>query len=168
VLGVQHQIGGVVIGVEGNLLSMFADNAGSTNCPNVALRCTGRMTDILSIGGRLGVPMGHWMPYASGGFASSSFSYRANTAAPLAVEDGRTRNDGWYAGIGFDMVVAPGWVTGLEYRLYDFGDVSTRTFTPGPAVPVATLSQSATADTIGIRLTYQWDIPGRYAAPPLK
>ncbi len=68
--------------------------------------------------------MGHWMPYVSGGFASSSFSYRANTAAPLAVEDGRTRNDGWYAGIGFDMVVAPGWVTGLEYRHYDFGDVS--------------------------------------------
>ena len=42
VLGVQHQIGGVVIGVEGNLLSMFADNAGSTQLPQrgVALHGT--------------------------------------------------------------------------------------------------------------------------------
>ncbi len=169
-LGVQHQIGAVVLGVEGNWLSMIVNNPGSTACPNAALTCTSRIDDILSVGGRLGWAMGHWMPYVSGGYASSSFSFRANTAAPLAVEDGRTRNDGWYIGGGFDMVVAPGWTTGLEYRHYDFGNASTTTFTAQPpqGVPLENLVQNATVDTIALRLTYKWDIPGRYAAPPMK
>ena len=176
-LGVQHQIGNVVLGVEGNWLSMIVNNPGSTACPNPLLVCTSRIDDILSVGGRLGWAMGHWMPYVSGGYASSSFSYRANDVAViapattlLAREDGRTRNDGWYIGVGFDMVVAPGWTTGLEYRHYDFGDQSTTTFTAQApqGVPIETLTQSATVDTIALRLTYKWDIPGRYAAPPLK
>lgn len=174
-LGVQHQIGNVVLGVEGNWLSMIVNNPGSTICPNVALSCTSRIDDILSVGGRLGWSMGHWMPYLSGGYASSSFSYRANSiATTLAVEDGRTRNDGWYIGGGFDMVVAPGWTTGIEYRHYDFGNASTTTFATGVAggpiqgTPIEGLTQSATVDTVALRLTYKWDIPGRYAAPPLK
>src|SRR5689334_20595022 len=40
-LGVQHQIGSVVLGVEGNWLSMIANSPGSTACPaNAALNCT--------------------------------------------------------------------------------------------------------------------------------
>jgi opacity protein-like surface antigen len=173
-LGVQHQIGNVVLGVEGNWLSMIANNPGSTACPNAALTCTSRIDDILSVGGRLGWAMGHWMPYVTGGYASSSFTFRANTAVPVAVEDGRTRNDGWYIGGGFDMVVAPGWTTGLEYRHYDFGNASSTTFATGAGgaalqgTPIETLTQNATVDTIALRLTYKWDIPGRYAAPPMK
>ena len=171
-LGVQHQIGNVVVGVEGNWLNMFVNNPGSTLCPNVTLHCTSRLDDILSIGGRLGWAMGHWMPYVSGGYASSSFTYRANTVALpiLATEDARTRNDGWYVGAGFDMVVAPGWTTGLEYRHYDFGSTSSPAFTAQPpqGVLIETLSQSSTVDTVSVRLTYKWDIPGRYAAPPMK
>ena len=182
-LGLQHQIGGVVLGIEGNWLSMIANKPGSTICPNTTLSCTSRIDDILSAGGRLGWSMGHWMPYISGGYASSSFSYRANTraaivgppaiAAATGVEDGRTRNDGWYIGGGFDMVVAPGWTTGIEYRHYDFGNASTTTFSTGVAgtpqgTPIEGLTQNATVDTIALRLTYKWDIPGRYATAPLK
>ena len=32
-LGVQHQMGNLVLGVEGNWLSMIANNPGSTACP---------------------------------------------------------------------------------------------------------------------------------------
>jgi opacity protein-like surface antigen len=183
-LGVQHQMGNVVLGVEGNWLSMIANKPGSTICPNPALSCTSRIDDILSVGGRLGWSMGHWMPYVSGGYASSSFSFRANTraaivgppaiAAATGVEDGRTRNDGWYIGGGFDMVVAPGWTTGIEYRHYDFGNASSTAFSTGVAgtpiqgTPIETLTQNATVDTIALRLTYKWDIPGRYATAPLK
>jgi len=169
VLGVQHQFGGVVVGVEGNLLSMFIDKPGATACPTAGFTCTNRIEDILSVGGRLGVPMGHWMPYVSGGYASSSIAFRGRTtAAPFtANEDGRSRNDGWYVGVGFDMVVAPGWTTGLEYRHYDFDDTRFTTFSPAGAL-VETLQQNATVDTVSIRLTYKWDIPGRYAAPPMK
>jgi opacity protein-like surface antigen len=167
-LGVQHQMGNVVLGLEGNWLNMFVNNPGATTCPSgVATRCTSRIDDILSVGGRLGWAMGHWMPYVSGGYASSSFTFRANNNVPVAVEDGRTRNDGWYVGAGFDMVVAPGWTTGLEYRHFDFGDTSSSTFSPA-GVALETLTQSATVDTVSVRLTYKWDIPGRYAAPPMK
>jgi opacity protein-like surface antigen len=169
-LGVQHQIGNVVLGVEGNWLSMIVNNSGSTACPTAVNTCTSRIDDILSVGGRLGWAMGHWMPYVSGGYASSSFTFRARNPAFTVVDDGRTRNDGWYVGGGFDMVVVPGWTTGLEYRHYDFGSASSTTFT-GEApqgIALQPLTQSATVDTIALRLTYKWDIPGRYAAPPLK
>jgi opacity protein-like surface antigen len=170
VLGVQHQIGNVVVGVEGNWMSMYVDKPGSTRCPNAANFCTSRVDDILSIGGRLGWTMGHWMPYLSGGYANSSFSFRARTPTSAAVDDGRTRNDGWYVGGGFDMVVAPGWTTGLEYRHYDFDNAgtTTRVAEAASAAPLQPLTQNATVDTLSLRLTYKWDIPGRYAAPPMK
>jgi opacity protein-like surface antigen len=176
-LGVQHQMGNLVLGVEGNWLSMIADKPGSTACPtNATLTCTSRVDDILSVGGKVGYSMGHWMPYISGGYASSSFQFKANTtAAAVTVEEGRTRNDGWYIGGGFDMVVAPGWTTGVEYRHYDFGSASATAYStgaPGSAgvqgTPLETLTQSATVDTIALRLTYKWDLPGRYAPAPLK
>jgi outer membrane immunogenic protein len=169
-IGIQHQFGAVVLGVEGNLDSTFRNNPGSTPCPAAGLTCTSRVNDILSVGGRIGWAAGHWMPYVTGGYASAGVPFRAAATAPfpfLATEDGYTRNHGWYIGGGFEWQVSPGWTAGLEYRHYDFGaDTSTTWTAQAPqGIPVERLRQDLTTDSITARVSWRF---GRPEPAPLK
>src|SRR5688572_28247916 len=78
--GVQHQVGLVVVGVEGGWTSTFRDDFGSTACivPGL-LTCKSRLNDLLTIGGRLGWAAGHWMPYVTGGYATARFEQELRT-----------------------------------------------------------------------------------------
>jgi opacity protein-like surface antigen len=165
-LGLQHQWGNIVLGVEGNLMSAFKNEFGATNCPlNAAQSCTNRLSDMFTVGGRAGWAMGHWMPYLSGGYANAAFDYRASTKATgVELEEAHTRNNGWYAGGGFEWTVSPGWTTGLEYRHYEFDDKQTRAFTPGVGVNGPT-TMGATTDTVMARVSWRF---GREAPAPLK
>jgi outer membrane immunogenic protein len=171
-IGVQHQFNNIVLGVEGNFDSMFKGEDGSTTCPNTALRCTGRVDDIWSVGGRLGWAAGHWMPYLTGGYANAGvhFNNQTTVAFPfLSTEEARTRNNGWYIGLGAEWIVSPGWTAGIEYRHYDFDSVGTRTFTTQPpqGIPVEGLRQDLTTDSISARVS--WKFSREAAAPaPLK
>ncbi|MGE3702263.1 MAG: outer membrane protein [Hyphomicrobiaceae bacterium] len=166
-MGVQHQFGLVVLGVEGNWLSTLRDDPGETTCPNPAATCTQRLNDILSVGGRLGWAAGHWMPYVTGGYASGRFAYKAyTTATGVTIDDAGTRHSGWYLGGGFEWQVSPGWTAGLEYRHYEFGDAGTTPSTPA-GVPILgdTYSADASVDTITARVSWRW---GRPEPRPLK
>ena len=168
-MGIQHQFGSIVLGVEGNWLSTVRDDPGSTICPGPTFTCTNRLNDILTIGARAGWAAGHWMPYVTGGYASARFAYKSfTTATGVFFDDASTRNPGWYLGAGFEWVISPGWTTGLEYRHYEFDDVTgPRFFTNGTGVnPVSPLTIGATTDTITARVSWRW---GReVAVVPLK
>jgi outer membrane immunogenic protein len=170
-IGYQYQFGLIVLGVEGNWDSMFRDKPGNTTCPNVALNCNVAVDDVLSIGGRVGLAQGHWMPYLTGGYANAALHYNTSLKTPfpfLSTEEARTRNGGWYIGGGFDWIVAPSWTVGLEYRHYEFDSTSVETWTTQPTQgqPIERLTQSATSDSIMSRVTWKW---GREpAAVPLK
>jgi outer membrane immunogenic protein len=166
-MGLQHQFGAVVLGVEGNWLSTLRDDPGTTSCPAAAFDCSQRLNDILSVGGRLGWAAGHWMPYVTGGYASARFEYNSRTVATgLIFDQGGTRHSGWYLGGGFEWQVSPGWTAGLEYRHYEFADASTTPSTPaGVAIPLETYSADASVDTLTARVSWRW---GRPEPRPLK
>ena len=125
-IGIQHQFGNFVLGIEGTLTVAFQDDHASTACPNPAFTCAARFDDVLTIGPRLGWAMGKWMPYLTGGYANAAFDaedvaqYRERQSP---IED-RERHSGWYIGGGVDMAVSHGWTIGLEYRHYEFDNAT--------------------------------------------
>ena len=171
-IGIQHQFGSVVLGIEGGWASSFRDDMGSDACHPAAncvagTRVTARLNDILSVGARIGLASGHWMPYLTGGYASGNFHYRGDTAAGVLFSQDTTRHDGWYLGAGFDYVISPGWTAGLEYRHYDFGDATTIPFdATGVPRPQEIYRLDPSVDAITARVSWRWGRPDMPA--PLK
>ena len=170
-LGVQHQFGAVVLGVEAGWVTTFRDRSGSSSCnPLIAcipgLRETAQLNDILTIGGRAGWAAGKWLPYITGGYADGRFGFRTDDANGKLIEQGSTRQPGWYLGGGVEWAVSPGWTAGVEYRHYEFEN---RTFVPftsaGVAIPFDTTRVETSTDSVAARVTWRW---GREALAPLK
>jgi outer membrane immunogenic protein len=138
--GYQQQFGSIVLGVEVNLIGNEFDihrnvtgAAGSVgNCPNPAFNCVGRITNEITVGPRLGLAMGHWMPYVTGGWATGSINWRGIPVGGngVATEWADARSDGYFIGGGLDWKLAPNAVLGVEYRHTDLGTVHTTDFNP--------------------------------------
>ncbi len=165
-LGLQHQWGGVVLGVEGGWMSTIRDDYGSVSdagCAGLGTTCEARLNDILTVGGRAGWAAGHWMPYVTGGYASARFEQAVRVAGVVNNTAG-ARADGWYIGGGVEWAVSPGWTAGVEYRHYEFNDAVGPAFTPA-GVFVNDRNFDVSTDTIGARVSWRW---GRPEAKPLK
>jgi opacity protein-like surface antigen len=167
-IGLQHQFGQIVIGVEGNLTTSYQNNPGDAPCPGAPLTstCSHRFDDVLTIGPRLGFAMGHWMPYITGGYANGAFHVISRTnGTQVQTEEARARLSGWYIGAGVDMALSHGWVVGLEYRHYDFEDRTTVAFAPNGTF-LENLRFDSTSDTFTIRAS--WKLGRPEPARPLK
>jgi outer membrane immunogenic protein len=122
-LGYQHQFGPLVIGAELDLIGNQFDRPASTPCPIPAFSCQDKITDLITIGPRVGWALGRFMPYATGGYASGSVDYRAVlNSTGVAFDQADKRVDGWYAGGGVDWKLSRHAVLSIEYRHYDFVD----------------------------------------------
>jgi outer membrane immunogenic protein len=169
-IGLQHQFGQLVVGLEGGLTVAYQNSWGSVDCPNVARTCTKRFDDVLWIGPRIGWAMGRWMPYLTGGYANAHFEHESHDKAnyvPATVLLGDVRLGGWYIGGGVDMALAHGWTLGLEYRHYDFGSETLLTHLPTGVPSPDIRNVDATLDTVTLRVSWKFDRPDR-AAVPLK
>lgn len=176
-IGVQHQMGQLVLGVEGSFTSALRDTWDSQVCPNPSADCAGRFDDVISVGPRLGWDMGKFMPYLTAGYASVAIAQRFTNSAGAAVAplgfiaDSRERHDGWYIGGGLDWVAAPNWIVGIEYRHYELDDAfhafhCTGAVTTGPntclqfagAITNSTVTEP-TLDTVTVRVSWKFGRP---------
>jgi outer membrane immunogenic protein len=197
-IGVQHQFGLWVLGVEAGWMSTIRDrNGDSQRCDSVPAVlqnpliapgdfCTAKLNDIWTIGGRIGYAAGHWMPYLTGGYANAGLDFENRIPAPglpgasgatVLQEQAHQRLDGWYIGAGVEWAISPGWTTGLEYRHYDFDSASTIAYsactTPVAGCPFATigtpLERVRFSDTTDtIEMRVSWRWGREQAAAPLK
>jgi outer membrane immunogenic protein len=166
-IGIQHQFGQFVLGVEASGVFTYNDDFSNVVCPNPAITCGKRLDDILSVGPRLGWAMGKWMPYVTGGYANASVSHKSFiTGANTGVFLGRERFEGWYLGAGVDMALAHGWTVGLEYRHYEFEDQTMLTFIPAGLLTGDIRSIDTTVDTIALRVS--WKLGWADRSSPLK
>src|SRR5262249_39243996 len=136
-VGVQWQWNQIVIGAEYNKLNNNSDPESWTShaCPVAGLSCKVLAHDFDLAGARLGwagtgfIPWAsNWMIYGTGGWARATVQTRVEfTAAPNVGtgEDSLVKQEGWYAGVGLDMVLAKGslvdWIGGIEYDHIDLG-----------------------------------------------
>ena len=166
-IGIQHQFGQFVLGVEASGVFSYNDDYSNVSCPNPARTCGKKLDNILSVGPRLGLAMGKWMPYITGGYASAHIAHKSfdNGANTNQLFFGH-RFDGWYLGGGVDMALAHGWTIGLEYRHYDFGADIVQTFSPAGIGSGEFRNVDTTADTIALRVSWKLGRPDRVS--PLK
>jgi outer membrane immunogenic protein len=174
-IGIQHQFGAIVLGVEGNLTTTYQNNPGSTTCfapgpqltPGGLGNCSARLDDILTIGPRIGYAMGKWMPYVTGGYANAAYHFFGRTiGSQIMNEEARARVGGWFIGGGVEMALSHGWTVGLDYRHYDFGDKIATAFTPAGTFLEPAQFYDGTADVLTLRVSWKLGRPERVV--PLK
>jgi opacity protein-like surface antigen len=156
-IGLQRQWGNFVAGIEGGMTTLFSDPFHNKKF-NVGFDYGARMEDfIVWVGGRLGISMGSWLPYITGGYANGDFNSRFVTGGTnnFVTGVGPSRLNGWYFGAGADLAVAPNWILGVEFRRYDFGP---KTSVPHSAAgvpdPGNTYKIDSTSNTVALRLSY--------------
>ena len=90
-----------------------------------------------TVRGRLGVANAGWLIYATGGYAYARLetsAFAAAGAVSASFSQNETRN-GWTAGGGIEVALAPQWSAKLEYLYLDFGRTTTSwTLTGLPAI----------------------------------
>ncbi len=134
--GFQGQWGNFVLGIEGAwsgvLGDQFSSGNGVGNAPPIGCNagtvfaCQNRITDILSVGPRVGFAMGQWMIYGTGGYARAGDETRALTIATNTVFAGTDfthHHDGWYWGGGLEWLLLRNFSVGVDYKHYDFKTV---------------------------------------------
>jgi len=165
-LGYQHQFGPLVLGVEADLIGNQFDQPASTQCvANPFDTCTQKITDLFTVGPRVGWALGRWMPYVTGGFASGSVEFRENvTATGVADEFADKRLNGWYAGGGVDWKLSPHAVVSLEYRHTDLGSGTSEGISPATGAAIGLVTQHAESDSIMLRGSLLFGVRDVYTA----
>jgi outer membrane immunogenic protein len=167
-IGAQWQWGPWVLGVEGSWSGCWEEcqtNSGLLPTPLFLADRTGhhKITNLFTVGPRLGFAWDRFMFFVTGGWASADLKggyCRASDGFCFAgglAQSGESRNDGWYAGGGFDWMVHKGplvdVILGVEYQHFDVGSESAHCFNPGCIPDNRDYSLSASGDIVRARLT---------------
>lgn len=112
-LGYNHQIGSMVVGVEGDV--NWADVNGSVVCA-VGQTCSSKVNWLGSARARAGFAANNILFYGTGGFGFGGLKLQDTTGA--SNSDTRI---GWAAGAGVEFAVDRNWSVKAEYLHYDLG-----------------------------------------------
>ena len=182
--GAQVQWGHWVVGVEvaysAGAKEMASNVSLSPPEPFTTLSAFNKITNLLTVGPRLGYAWDRLLVYGTGGYAGGSISGQyACTGTLIAVfpgpgacaagfgplanlnATGHTWNDGWFAGIGFEYVVHHGSlvdvILGAEYQHFDLRSTTAFCLNPGCAIRSIQdhidFDHGATGDLARARLT---------------
>src|SRR5882757_3214670 len=147
--GAQWQWGAWVLGAEAALSGCFNECRSTTVLPgppffNPNNAGEHKITDLFTVGPRLGYAWDRLMIFATGGWASANLknahcsSITGLCDGPGSTGNGASRNSGWYAGGGFDYMVHRGAlvdvVLGVEYQHFDVSAEGAFCVNPGCAV----------------------------------
>jgi outer membrane immunogenic protein len=183
--GVQGQWGRWVIGLEGAYNGTRRDMRANTSVsppePFSNFDAIWLITDLVTIGPRIGYTWDRLMVYGTGGYAGANidgryactfggqpiFPGRAPCNFPLFGPfadldlSGKTWNNGWFAGAGFDYVAYKGSfadiLLGAEYQHFDLERKQAVTCTPTrcPGAPHQGFLHDASGDIVRVRLTFK-------------
>jgi outer membrane immunogenic protein len=165
--GAQWQWGAWVLGAEAALSGCFREcreTSGVVLPPGIGANTffQHKITNLFTVGPRLGYAWDRWMIFATGGYASADLKTAACNALTNVCDgtrfNGASRNNGWYAGGGLDYMVHKGPLVdvllGVEYQHFDVGSKNAFCFNPG-CNPATGWDEdlSAKGDIVRARLT---------------
>lgn len=184
-LGVQWQWGNWVFGLEGTWNGASNDMRQSVSVsppePFTQLSATMMVTNLVTIGPRIGYAWDRFMVYATGGYAGANVNgiwtctvggaqvfpgrqpCNFPLFGPLADLDltGKSWNNGWFLGFGFDYVAFKGSfgdiLIGAEYQHFDLERKDGLVCTPArcPGIMHQSFSHDAKGDIVRLRLTWK-------------
>jgi outer membrane immunogenic protein len=180
--GAQWQWGAWVVGAEAALSGCFRE-CRSTSAVNTSpifgptQFAEHKITNLFTVGPRLGYAWDRLMIFATGGWASANLkgSFCSNVTnicdGPGSGGNGASRNNGWYAGGGFDYMVHKGPLVdillGLEYQHFDVGGKNAFCANSGCLVQTAAdYDLSAKGDIVRARLTIKTQGYGFWGTAP--
>jgi outer membrane immunogenic protein len=142
-VGYNWQSGPMVYGLETDI--QYSAASGTLSAPCAAGLCglaltanyKQEMSWFGTVRGRIGYAAGGWLIYATAGYAYGDLKTNANASAPGATATFSATDfvDGWTAGGGIEVQVAPQWSVKGEYLFADFGRANhTVAFTGLPAI----------------------------------
>ena len=146
-LGVNWQVGGLVLGVEADAqwsgISGSCSGAGDCNGPP---QTTTQSIDWFgTVRGRVGFAAGQWMPYVTGGWA---WGHGTRTTTSGGGDTATANHSGWAAGAGVEWMMAQGWTAKLEYQYINLGPA--QYVFPNIGGPDPTVSLSTSTIRIGV------------------
>lgn len=155
-IGYQKQFSQWVLGIEGGYVAGFGDKSlGAT--PSFSIFFPGGtgtgdagFRGVWTIGPRVGIAMGQWMPYLTGGYANGRFKFSERTLPAGAPVDASANANGGYIGIGVDYALNHNWILGAEYRHYAFRNKTVA------AAGGENITFDPKVDTLVARLSYKW------------
>ena len=165
--GAQGQWGNWVLGIEAAYSACFRECQSSVRLPDTIFGPTfdaySKMTNLFTVGPRLGYAWDRLMIYGTGGYAVASINGQYVSAVtglqvnPAGANlNGHTWNDGWFAGGGFEYMVHKGALVdvifGAQYQHFDVRSKRAFTDTIFVDAPV-TFDQGASGDIVRARLT---------------
>ena len=171
-LGVQHQWGNFVAGVEVSYDGSTAKDRIVGPVPAFPQDTfTTRVNDLLMVVGRVGYAQGNWMVYAKGGYANGDVDVSGLSGAPVAgvtFKDG-DRLNGWTVGGGWEWMVRRNVTLGLEYNFVQLNGEHFSPTTGGaaPGLPLSIDLDDVRVQSVMGRLTFKFD-RDRVPPPPLK
>jgi len=164
--GAQGQWGNWVLGIEAAYSACFRECQGSTALPTppfaLDTSAYNKITNLFTVGPRLGYAWDRWMIFATGGYATGSikgqYTFTSTGIQRFPTFHGQSWHDGWFAGGGFEYMAHKGAlvdvILGVEYQHFDLREKNTFCFNPGCGVANAEdYRSSAVGDIIRARLT---------------
>jgi outer membrane immunogenic protein len=162
--GAQAQWGNWVLGIEAAYSAGFREMQSTVALPAPPLPANtvayNKITNLFTVGPRLGFAWDRWMVYGTGGWASADIKgqYQTNGVQSLANFVGQSRNDGWFAGGGLEYMVHKGALVdvifGAEYQHFDVRSKTAFCRIPGCGIAsTEDFNHDAVGDIVRARLT---------------
>jgi outer membrane immunogenic protein len=169
--GAQWQWSNFVLGVEVGYSAGFKEMRTTVVLPDAVgfgpnFLANNKITNLFTVGPRLGFAWDRWMIYGTGGYAVATIKgqyINTNTGAQVFFQfpiifSGQSWNDGWFAGAGLEYMVHKGALVdvifGAEYQHFDVRDKNAFCFVGNCAAPISIdFSQGAQGDIVRARLT---------------
>jgi outer membrane immunogenic protein len=130
VAGYNWQVGGLVVGVEGDLSYLGLSGSQDMTDANfgfITEHDSFETTWLATLRGRFGYASGNWLVYFTTGGAVGDHKYNGVIQTfGIANPSGSVVKGGWAVGLGSEWMFAPNWTAKVEYLAVGLG---TETFT---------------------------------------
>ena len=109
----------LLVGIEGDFsFPNYLDDGIVASRSTQAGSVTEKLDFVSTLRARAGYTFDHWLFYATGGLAWSQARFLEDSNSTGNQEKVLRTRQGWAAGAGIELAIAPGWTARLEY-LYD-------------------------------------------------
>lgn len=174
--GLQYQWGYWVLGVEAALSAGFEEMRGvsgvlaSPPFPVADTFSEHKVTNLFTLGPKLGYAFDRWMIYGTAGYATADLkgTYCSQTSGLCGgpnVTSGASRNAGWFAGGGLDYMIHKGQlvdvILGAEYQHWE---VDAKRAWTNPDIANRSFDLAASGDIFRAKLTIKYN-PFSYSPP---